>query len=75
MPGAAAHLRPAAQGWRERYLSLLGASGCTVQLYLRPGAGETQGRFYREPHGGRLAVVLGAGGRPALSQLGCTCAC
>ncbi|KAL4443037.1 hypothetical protein ABPG77_008528 [Micractinium sp. CCAP 211/92] len=55
------------QGWRERYLSLLGASGCTVQLYLRPGAGETQGRFYREPHGGRLAVVLGAGNQHFLA--------
>lgn len=49
------------QGWREARLSLLGAAGATVQLYLQPGKPETQGRFYREPHGGKLAVVLGAG--------------
>lgn len=49
------------QGWRERRLSLLGASGTQVSLYLQPGKPESQGAFYRDPHDGKLAVVLGAG--------------
>lgn len=61
------------QGWRERYLSLLGASGCSVQLYLQPGTPDTQGRFYHKPHGGKLAVVLGAGAGPWLLRPGNTC--
>lgn len=45
-------------GWQSRVLA---AAGISVEMYLQPGKPETQGHFYREPHGGRLAVVLGAG--------------
>ncbi|KAL4457777.1 hypothetical protein ABPG75_012642 [Micractinium tetrahymenae] len=59
-PGCPLRARHPLQGWRERYLSLLGASGCSVQLYLQPGEEDSQGHFYREPHGGKLAAQVGA---------------
>ncbi|EFN58802.1 hypothetical protein CHLNCDRAFT_140596 [Chlorella variabilis] len=55
------------QGFKESKLSLLGLGGATVKLYLQPGKPETQGHFYREPHSGKLAVVLGAGNQHHLA--------
>ncbi|PSC71464.1 NAD-dependent aldehyde dehydrogenase [Micractinium conductrix] len=55
------------QGWRERWLNLLGATGLQVQLYLQPGKPDSQGHFYRQPHAGKLAVVLGAGNQHHLA--------
>lgn len=52
-------------GFGEAKMSLLGLGGASVKLYLQPGKPETQGHFYREPHGGKLATVLGAGERSA----------
>jgi acyl-CoA reductase-like NAD-dependent aldehyde dehydrogenase len=68
--------------WRERRLNVQGAGGVTARLYLQAGKPETQGHFYREPHSGKLAVVLGAGNQHflALSDVlhlafveGCVC--
>ena len=50
------------QGFWESKLSLLGAGDASVKLYCQPGKPVTQGHFYREPHAGKVAVVLGAGG-------------
>ena len=58
---------PHKQGWRERWLNLLGATGLQVQLYLQPGKPDSQGHFYRQPHAGKLAVVLGAGNQHHLA--------
>ena len=44
-------------GKRERYLSLLGASGLEAEIYIQPGKEATQGRFYTgEP---RRAALVG----------------
>ena len=46
-------------GKRERYLSLLGASGLEAEIYIQPGKEASQGRFYSgEPPTG------GPGGQP-----------
>lgn len=55
------------QGFKQSRLSLLGATGTTVKLYLQPDKPDTQGHFYREPHGGKVAVVLGAGNQHFLA--------
>lgn len=54
--------------WRERRLNVQGAGGVTARVYLQPGKPETQGHFYREPHHGKLAVVLGAGNQHFLAM-------
>lgn len=64
-------------GVRERYTSALGLAGMSVEMYLRPeeevaggsGAAASQGAFYREPHAGKVAVVLGAGNQHFLATL------
>lgn len=55
------------QGFWESKLSLLGAGGASVKLYCQPGKPVTQGHFYREPHAGKVAVVLGAGNQHHLA--------
>lgn len=57
-------------GKRERYLSLLGASGLEAEIYIQPGKGATQGRFYSGEggaHSGRVCAVLGAGNQGFLT--------
>lgn len=47
--------------------SPLGLAGTTVELYLKPGCKDSQGKFYQNPHEGNLAVVLGAGNQNFLA--------
>lgn len=49
-------------------LSLLGASGVEVDVYIKPNHAPTQGQFYTtSPHQGKLAVCLGAGNQNFLA--------
>jgi len=50
-------------------LSLLGASGVQVDMYIKPNHPPTQGQFYTatSPHQGKLAVCLGAGNQNFLA--------
>ena len=47
--------------------TLLGSAGATVDLYLKRGKPATQGHFYREPHEGKVAALLGAGNQNFLT--------
>lgn len=48
-------------------ISMLGSVGMSIETYIKPGAEGTQGKFYREPHDGKVTVVLGAGNQGFLS--------
>lgn len=58
-----------AQVFPETWMDRLLWMGFTAEVWIAPGHPPTQGAIYREPHDGRVALVLGAGNISSIASM------